>query len=247
MSRFFVNEENIQPDLIKITDKDDLKHLSKVLRHRIGDVVEISDNNEWEYKIELTEINADYAAGKILGKTAFEREPELKVTLYQGIPKQAKMELIIQKTVELGVTTVIPVFTENTVVLDKGNFDRKIERWQKIADEAVKQCRRGRIPEIENSMKFSQATKHMKENDLNIFCYEDEKKTTLKQVLRQIPRGKIKKLGLIIGPEGGFSEGECVMAAEAGAVSASLGKTVLRVETASVASLAMVMYELELD
>ena len=245
MSRFFVEEKNIKEDRIYITDKDDVKHLSKVLRHRIGDVVEISDNREFEYEIELTEIAADMACGSIISKRTFEREPYHRVTLYQGIPKQGKMELIIQKTVELGVDRIIPVFTERTVVQDKGNFGKKTERWQKIADEAVKQCRRGVIPAIENSISFEDVAEHMKSNDINIFCYEDENKTALKEILRSNDIEGCKKIGLIIGPEGGFSEKECSFITEAGALSASLGKTILRVETASVAALAMLMYELE--
>lgn len=245
MSRFFVEEKNIKEEKIYITDRDDVKHLSKVLRHRVGDVVEISDNSQYEYEIELESIESDIVVGKILNKQEFEREPALRVTLYQGIPKQGKMELIIQKTVELGVDTVIPVFTSRTVVQDKGNFGKKVDRWQKIADEAVKQCRRGVIPAVEDATTFEKALEDMQKNDMNIICYEDEKKTTLKEVLREGKASQCRTMGLIIGPEGGFSEEEVAKAVAAGAVSASLGKTILRVETASVASLAMLMYELE--
>ncbi len=245
MSRFFVDKKNIREDRIYITDKDDIKHLSKVVRHRIGDIVEISDNCETEYEIELDDMSLDSVSGRIISQNKFEREPFLRVTLYQGIPKQGKMELIIQKTTELGIDTVIPVFTQHTVVQDRGNFDKKTERWQKIADEASKQCRRGIIPIVEPAVSFDKALELMSENDLNIFCYEDERKTTLKQILRSSEALACKKVGLIIGPEGGFSESEFKMATEAGALSASLGKTVLRVETASVASMAMIMYELE--
>ena len=245
MSRFFVDKKNIKDDRIYITDKDDVKHLSKVLRHRIGDIVEISDNDEFEYEIELEGISADSAYGRIIDKRHFEREPYHRITLYQGIPKQGKMELIIQKTVELGVDRIIPVFTERTVVQDKGNFAKKTERWQKIAAEPVKQCRREIITSVEPAVSFSQLTEEIGKNDLNIFCYEDEKKTSLKEILRDERAESCRTLGLIIGPEGGFSEKEYNMITEAGAVSASLGKTVLRVETASVAAMSMVMYELE--
>ncbi|MDO4481687.1 MAG: RsmE family RNA methyltransferase [Bacillota bacterium] len=245
MSRFFVDKKNIEENRIYITDKDDVKHLSKVLRHRIGDVIEISDNDEYEYEIELESISSDSAYGKILVKRHFEREPFHRITLYQGIPKQGKMELIIQKTVELGVDRIIPVFSERTVVQDKGNFSKKTERWQKIADEAVKQCRRGIIPSVEPAVSFSDLANEIKKNDINIFCYEDEKKTSLKEILRDERIKECRTLGLIIGPEGGFSEKEYDMITSAGALSASLGRTVLRVETASVAAMAMVMYELE--
>lgn len=245
MSRFFVEKSNIEENRIHITDREDVKHLSKVLRHKIGDIVEISDNEEFEYEIELEAISNDSAYGRIIEKRPFEREPYHRVTIYQGIPKQGKMELIIQKTVELGVDNIIPVFTERTVVQDKGNFSKKIERWQKIADEAVKQCRRGIIPTIEQAIGFADLSEELNKNDLNIFCYEDEKKTSLKEILQQEGVRSCRKIGLIIGPEGGFSEKEYIMITQAGALSASLGKTILRVETASVAAMAMLMYELE--
>lgn len=245
MSRFFVEKENITEDRIDITDKDDVKHLFRVLRHKVGDIIEISDKDSMEYEMVIEAITPEQVSGRILSRQPFEREPELRVTLYQGIPKQGKMELIIQKTVELGVDTVIPVFTGRTVVQDKGNFGKKIQRWQNIADEAGKQCRRGRIPVVQEAMSLSEALEQMQENDRNLFCYEDEKKTKLKEVLRREGIGKCRKIGLIIGPEGGFSSEEAAEITSRGAVSASLGKTILRVETASVAAMAMLMYELE--
>ncbi len=247
MSRFFADKKNIFEDHIVLTDKEDVKHLSKVLRHRIGDVIEISDNDSMEYEIELTAITPEKVIGHILDAHPFEREPKTRVTLYQGIPKQSKMELIIQKTVELGVDTVLPVFTERTVVQDRGHFGKKTERWQKIASEAVKQCRRGLAPTVGPAVTLDEVRMICAENDLNLLCYEDEKQTTLKEVLRREKEKAPQKIGLIIGPEGGFSESEVRKLTEAGAVSVSLGKTILRVETASVAALAMIMYELELD
>ena len=229
-----------------ITDKEDIKHLSKVLRHKVGDVVEISDNESMEYEIALTAITPEKVIGRIVTARPFEREPETRVTLYQAVPKQSKMELIVQKSVELGVDSILPVFTERTVVQDRGNFGKKVDRWQKIASEAVKQCRRGVAPTVGPAVTLDEVRMTMGENDLNLLCYEDEGKTTIKEVLRREAPKAPKKIGLIIGPEGGFSEAEVRKLTEAGAVSVSLGKTILRVETAAVAALAMVMYELEL-
>ncbi len=247
MSRFFADKNSIYEDRIEITDREDIKHLSKVLRHRIGDVIEISDNESMEYEIELTGISPERVIGRIVKAQPFEREPRTRVTLYQGIPKQSKMELIIQKTVELGVDAVLPVFTERTVVQDRGHFDRKTERWQKIASEAVKQCRRGLAPKVGPSVTLDEVRMIMADNDLNLLCYEDERQTTIKEVLHREAKNSPRRIGLIIGPEGGFSESEVRKLTEAGAVSVSLGKTVLRVETASVAALAMIMYETELS
>ena len=247
MSRFFADKKNIKDGRIEITDREDIKHLTRVLRHRIGDVVEISDNESMEYEIELTGLSPEKVVGRILTSHPFEREPKIRVTLYQGIPKQSKMELIIQKTVELGVDSVLPMFTERTVVQDRGHFDRKTDRWQKIATEAVKQCRRGLAPKIGPAVTLDDVRMIMAENDLNLLCYEDERQTTIKEVLRKEGLTAPEKIGLISGPEGGFSEAEVRKLTEAGAVSVSLGRTVLRVETASVAALAMIMYELELE
>lgn len=248
MSRFFTDKENINNTEILITNADDVKHLSKVLRHRIGDIIEISDGESFEYTGEITEITAALVRVKILSKGGFVREPKKRVTVYQGVPKQGKMEVIVQKCTEIGAAAIVPVFTDRTVVVDKGGFGKKIDRWQRVADEAVKQCRRGIIPEVREAVKFKDLPSVMEENDLNLFCYEDEAGTTLKDVLRGLSeeeRASTVKIGLIIGPEGGFSDEEYRMITGAGARSVSLGKTILRAETAPIAALAMLMYELE--
>lgn len=253
MSRFFVDKSGVVGDEIHITNSDDIKHISKVLRLKAGDCIDVSDSAEYEYHVELTSIDKDLVVGSIQDKQSFSKEPELKVSLYQGIPKQGKMETIIQKTVELGISRIIPVFTARTVVTDKGNFGKKLDRWQKVSDEAVKQCKRGLIPQIEEPLSFSQMVERAgAEHDLVLFLYENEGKTTIKQVLRSELRqreqqgGAIRTVALIIGPEGGFSDEEAACIQDSGACCATLGKTILRTETAGMAALSMVMYELEL-
>ena len=167
------------------------------------------------------------------------------MTLFQGIPKAGKMEGIIQKSVELGVHAIVPVFMERTVVVDKGNFGKKQDRWQKISDEAVKQCKRGIIPEVGSAVKFSGMLDALPNYDLILFPYENEENRTIKDCLRQITCLP-ETVAIIIGPEGGFSDKEARMLDEAGAERVSLGKTILRTETAGPAALAMTMYELEL-
>lgn len=244
MSRFFVTPEAIGKDYIEITDKGDIKHLSKVLRLKVGDEIEVSDSSQYEYTAEIVEISPAQVLCKITDKQRCLGEPELEVTLFQGVPKQGKMETIIQKTVELGISAIVPVFTARTVVQDKGRMDNRLERWQKVSAEAVKQCGRGKIPAVEYPLTFKEMVESLKSGfDLVLFLYEDEEKTTLKDVLR----GKtgVKTVALIIGPEGGFAEEEAVVLREI-ACCASLGKTTLRTETAGMAALAMTMYELEL-
>ncbi len=245
MSKFFVEASDILESTIRITDENDRKHLQKVLRLEVGDTIGISDTVEFEYLAEIVALEKDYIETKILDKQKFAREPELKITLFQGIPKQGKMETIIQKNVELGVFGIVPVFTDRTVVVDHGNFYKKIDRWQKISDEAVKQCKRGIIPEIYKELDFDEALHELQKFDLILFPYENEDKDTIKDCLRNLTV-KPNKVGIIIGPEGGFSDQEAEKLKAMGAHCVTLGKTVLRTETAGMAAVAMTMYELEL-
>ena len=244
MSRFFVSPEKVRDNLIVIDDRDDLHHMIKVLRLSEGDEIDISDCNEWEYRAKLVYLDKEQAEARILDKQKFSAEPSIAVTLFQGIPKQGKMEFIVQKSVELGVKEIVPVFMARTVVADKGNFGKKIQRWQKVSDEAVKQCRRGIIPEVCRPMKTDDALKKFGDFDLVLFPYENESGVTIKDVLRGCEG--VKSIAVIIGPEGGFSDAEAEALVEAGGRSVSLGKTVLRTETAGMAALAMIMYEMEL-
>ena len=245
MSRFFTDASNIGDEYISITDRQDIKHLSKVLRLKEGDSVDVSDSAEWEYKAEIEEIREDEVILKITDKQKFAREPEVQVTLFQGIPKAGKMETIIQKCVELGVHAVVPVFMDRTVVVEKGNFGKKLDRWQKISDEAVKQCKRGMIPEVMEQRKFKQAVKDLQNYDLVLFPYENETGYSIKDCLRNL-KEKPENIAIIIGPEGGFSNSEVADLDEIKAEKVTLGKTILRTETAGMAALAMTMYELEL-
>lgn len=243
--RLFTDAANIGEKWIKITDKGDIRHLSKVLRLSAGDRVEVSDSAEWEYAAEILSISEDEVLLTILDKQKFAREPELQVTLFQGIPKAAKMETIIQKCVELGVYAVVPVFMDRTVVVDKGNFEKKLDRWQKTASEAVKQCKRGVVPQVMPQIKSDRLPEALADFDLILFPYENESDFSIKDCLRGLSE-KPKTVAVVIGPEGGFSDREAEMLDQAGANRVTLGKTILRTETAGMAALAMTMYELEL-
>lgn len=248
MSRFFVDPSDVTDRYIYMTDAGDLKHMKKVLRMSVGDELDISDGAAWEYHVQIESMDGDEAKLLILDKQKFAREPELQVTLYQGVPKAGKMEGIIQKCVELGVHAIVPVFMERTVVVDKGNFGKKQDRWQKISDEAVKQCKRGIIPQVGESLKFKEMVEQLSMYDLILFPYENEENLTIKDCLRSdaVQQNPPKNVCIIIGPEGGFADKEAEMLDNAGAVRVSLGKTILRTETAGLAALAMTMYELEL-
>ena len=245
MRRFFVDDQNIEESTIRITDWDDRKHMTRVLRLKTGDAICVSDTVRFEYTAEITSIEKDYIEARILDKQKFAREPELRITLFQGVPKQGKMETIIQKNVELGVYSIVPTFTDRSVVIDHGSFHKKIGRWQKIADEAVKQCKRGIIPQIRREMGFQDMINDLVNYDLTVFPYENEENYTIKEFLRSL-KEKPKKVAVIIGPEGGFSDREADELIKMGVRSVTLGRTVLRTETAGMAAIAMMMYELEL-
>lgn len=276
MSKFFVDPSAVMGAYIYMENREDLHHLGKVLRGRPGMEIDISDGDCWEYKTVLEELTEDCATLKIIDKQKFATEPVTRVTLYQGIPKAAKMETVIQKTVEMGVDTIVPVFMERTVVVEKGNFGKKLDRWQKISAEAVKQCKRGIIPRVTESYDFDRMLAELADYDMVICPYENEEGLTIKDYLRgaaaagksgrdvppdapaagqegeksaqasSCPAPQARRIGLIIGPEGGFSDGEVARLKAAGAATVTLGKTILRTETAGLAALAMIMYELEL-
>lgn len=159
----------------------------------------------------------------------------------------------MQKAVELGVNRIVPVFMKRTVVTDKGNFGKKIDRWQRVSAEAVKQCKRGIVPEVLPAVKMNDVIGGFGDFDIVLFPYENEKGLTIKDVLREFAAERQKgagtkksKIAVIIGPEGGFSDEEAEAVKSAGGISVSLGKTILRTETAGMAALSMIMYELEL-
>lgn len=245
MSRFFVTPDMVGDKSILITSKSDIQHMTKVLRLREGVEIDISDSEAWEYKCRIEYMDKNEVEAVILDKQKFAREPEVKVTLFQGVPKQSKMDLIVQKTVELGVSKVVPVFMDRTVISDKGRIDKKIERYNTIGAEAAKQCQRGTLPVVTSPLEFKDMVKEIENFDLVLFPYENESKTSMKDVLRNLDE-KPKSVAVIIGPEGGFSDSEAELLKQCDTSCVSLGKTILRTETAGIVAISMVMYELEM-
>lgn len=243
MHRFFVSREMIRGNDISILGED-VVHISKVLRLRTGDRITVSDGEDYEYLCQISCIDKKTVICDIIEKSRFLTEAPVKVHLYQGIPKAAKMDLIVQKCTELGIDTIIPVDTERVVIKlgndrDTGN---KIIRWRRIAEEASKQSSRGRIPSILEPIGYGEAAGSIRDYDLAIIPYEKENKTSLKQILKG--KNNINKIAIFIGPEGGFSEDEVDMAEREGAFPVTLGPRILRTETAGFACLSILMYEL---
>ncbi len=252
MGKIFVSPGEISDATIDITNAGDVHHLTRVLRVKCGDKLEISDGVKWEYLTSIQQIEKDRVICRIEDRQAHAREPKTRVTLYQGFPKASKMDTIIQKCVELGVNEIVPVYMDRSIVTDTGKGEKKLERWQKIADEAATQCRRGMRPNVKLPAAFEKTLNSIVKHKFIILPYENEEGRTLKDALRDFKNreGDAAEEGadiaVIIGPEGGFSDREVETLKEAGADCVSLGKTILRTETAGMAALSMIMYELEL-
>ncbi|MDR2771765.1 MAG: 16S rRNA (uracil(1498)-N(3))-methyltransferase [Clostridiales Family XIII bacterium] len=244
MNRFFADENQISGNEIRIVSPQDVKHLTRVLRAVRGERIEVSDSAEWEYETEFLRLEDGAAVLRILNRQRFAREPGLKVALFQGLPKAAKMDAIIQKSVELGVAEIFPVACVRSVLAGEAVSTQKLARWRKIAAEAAKQCRRGLTPTVHSVLSFDAALSAMRGYDLMLFPYENETERSLKSCLRGLS-ARPGSVALIIGPEGGFSAEEAASPVAAGAVSVSLGGTILRTETAGPAAVAMLMYEFE--
>lgn len=241
MNRFFLEPGQIQGDCARMTGTD-VKHMGKVLRLSPGDTVILCDGAGMDYLARLETLDKEEARLSILDRTPSHTEPRCKVTLYQGLPKAGKMELLLQKCVELGLYALCPVQAARSVVrLSPEEFEKKRPRYQRVAYEAAKQARRGIIPEVYPLATF--ATADFSRHDLLLLAYEEEHGVSLKSILRS--QETAQDIGLIIGPEGGFAEEEAALLIKKGAKSLSLGPRILRTETAGMAALAMILYELE--
>lgn len=242
MPKFFVEPEKIDGNTVVI-DTEDVNHIRKVLRMNVGDKLNICDSCGWDYETEILSITDKNISCAILDKRKSDTEPELQVVLYQALPKASKMEYIIQKTVELGISKIVPVSTSRCVVKieNKKDGEKKQTRWQKIAEAAAKQSGRGIIPQVSAPISFDQAVEELAACDLSFVLYECEEDNTIKTELKDI--SSKKKVGFIIGPEGGFSPLEIDKLKAKGINAVTLGRRILRTETAGEAVLTMIMYE----
>lgn len=246
MYKFFVDEENIQEEYINITG-DDVNHIKNVLRLQVGEKISVSNKNETEYICTIDQVLNDLIRARIVDYNRDFGELSTKITLYQGFPKSDKFELIIQKVVELGACTIVPVITQRTIVkLDEKKEAKKIERYNAIAEAAAKQSKRGIIPTVTNVISFKEAIKQCKELSMNIIPYEEAIGIeNTKEIVKNI-KGK-ESLGIFIGPEGGFSKEEITLAMDSGVIPITLGHRILRTETAPITAMSIIMFELEED
>ena len=248
MPKFFVKNEQIQKDIIKVSDSD-VNHIKNVLRANLGDKIQICDvSNSQDYLCEIVEIKNDTIDCKIINRLESNSESNVQVSIFQGIPKSEKMELIIQKSVELGVYNIIPTEMNRCIVkLDDKDKNKKMQRWQKISEVAAKQCGRNIIPEIRPIINLKNICNLMQEYDIVLVAYEQEEINKLKFEIQKLKEKNLKKykIAIVIGPEGGIEEKEIEMLKGKGAKVVTLGKRILRTETVAFNILSILMYELE--
>lgn len=247
MNRFFVDMDGREAGTSITLTGGDVNHIRNVLRLKPGEQILISDGRGRDYYCRISDIDGEYVVADIEDVCDNFAELPVEVTLFQGYPKSDKMDLIVQKMVELGVHRIVPVFTARTVVkLDAKKAAKKTERYNLIAESAAKQSGRGLIPEVLTPVTFAHAIEMASELDMNIIPYEEaEGLEYSRKVLSEI-HGK-KSLGIFIGPEGGFSRDEVEQAMAAGAKSITLGHRILRTETAGLAVMSIVMFEIDRD
>lgn len=243
MHKFFVEDNQIKDNKIKIINND-YNHIVNVLRMKKEDNILITNKNTLEtYNCKIEQINSSEVVCNIISVENKEVEMNVKVDIFQGLPKADKMEYIIQKCVELGVHKIVPVNMKYCVAKIKDE-DKKNIRWNTISEVAAKQCKRNLIPKIEKSINMANLYNEIKNYDLAIVAYENEDNTTIKNVLQE--NKNVKSIAVIIGPEGGISSDEIDSLKNLGVKIVSLGNRILRTETASIVALSMIVYEFEL-
>lgn len=244
MHHFFVTPEQVQENHIYISGSD-VNHMKNVLRMKIGEELQVSDGNNKKYLCEIASMTANEVCVTILEEQGADTELPSKIYLFQGLPKSDKMELIVQKAVELGAYEIIPVATKRAVVkLDDKKASKKTERWNSISEGAAKQSGRSVIPEVKQVMSYKEALAYAKQLDVILIPYElAEGMKETKEIISSIEGGQ--SVGIFIGPEGGFDVAEVELAIESGAKAITLGKRILRTETAGLTTLSILMYHLE--
>lgn len=244
MNHFFVAPEQITDGYCRITGPD-VNHIRNVLRMKPGERIGVRDGISRSYICELMEIGSEEISARIVKTDEVGSELAARIYLFQGLPKADKMELIIQKSVELGVHEIVPMETRRAVVrLDEKKAESRCRRWNAIAESAAKQCGRLMIPRVSPVCRFAEAVRRAAAMERALIPYEcaDDMARTRGLIASLRPGMQI---GILIGPEGGFEKEEVEMAAEAGIVPVTLGRRILRTETAGLAALSILMFQLE--
>ena len=244
MHHFFVTPDQVRDGRIYI-DGSDVNHIKNVLRMRIGETLKISDGNNKRYLCQIETMTSDEVCAVIMEEQSQDTELPSRIVLFQGLPKGDKMELIVQKAVELGAYEIVPVATRRSVVkLDAKKASKKVERWNSIAESGAKQSGRNVIPKVTDVLSFKEAVLYAKKLDVVLIPYElAEGMSKTREIISGIKPGQ--SIGVFIGPEGGFEAEEVAFAMHEGAAPVTLGKRILRTETAGLTTLSVLMYHLE--
>ena len=245
MYKFFIQNSQIQNNQV-IINGEDVNHIKNVLRLNKKEKIIVCNKETCKsYIAELDSITKEEVICNIVEEKLVSTEPAVNIDLFQGLPKSDKMEHIIQKTTELGVKRIYPVIMERCVVkIDKKDESKKIVRWQKIAESAAKQSKRDFIPKVENIINLENICKILPKYDIILLAYENEDSNTLKQELQKIKKQNAN-IGVVVGPEGGFTKNEVNILETAGAKCVTLGKRILRTETAPIVLLSNIIYEFD--
>ena len=243
MYHFFVEEEQVNGENAYIKGSD-VNHIVNVLRMKVGEELLISVKGDWDYLCKIEKTSSDRVDLKVL-ESMEQRELPVKITLLQGIPKSDKLEMIIQKAIELGVSEIIPVKTKRVVVkIDEKKVDTKVNRWNAIAESAAKQSKRSIIPKVFEPMSIDNALEIVKDFGVKLIPYENaDGIDKTRKILDNMD--KTKNIAVFIGPEGGFEESEVERIKNSGFEVITLGKRILRTETAGLALLSNIMIRLE--
>ncbi|AOZ91738.1 RsmE family RNA methyltransferase [Paenibacillus crassostreae] len=247
MQRYFVPVEQFMENTVEITG-DDARHITRVMRGKAGDKIFVSDGVSREALVELDLLEQGLVTANIIEHLDMLQEARVKVTVAQSLPKGDKMETVIQKCTEIGAVSFVPFLSQRTIVqYDAKKEEKRLDRWRKIIKEAAEQSHRNIVPTIESPLTWSQLMKSFSEYDAVYFCYEKEHGLQLRDALTSfipsVEASGTPKVLLIVGPEGGFTEEECLKAEEAGAVSVGLGRRILRCETAGMVALTCILYD----
>ena len=252
MPRFFVRKNQIENGMIAILG-DDAHHISRSLRMAKGDSIIVCDMQKTEYDCTLEEFLPDRVLARITEQRQTETETPYKVTLYQALPKGEKLDSIIQKSVECGVSSIVTFNSERCIAKEKGDEENKLKRRNRIAEEAAQQSGRGVVPPVMPTQSFGAMLRGASSADIALFCYEGDGTQSLKSVLEdkkafidEVCAQREIELSIVIGSEGGFSLAEVEKAKNAGMIPVGLGKRILRTETASSFVLSCLVYALEM-
>lgn len=245
MVRFFVNTNDITDNIITIKDKD-AYHIARSLRMAVGDEISVCDECGAVYLACLTKIRDEECYAEITSKVETSTESPVEITLYMAYPKGDKLETIVQKSVELGASVIVPFESSRCIKRPaEDKLDKITDRLNRIAEEAAKQCKRSKLPSVERMIKFSELQRQINSYDLTLFCYEGEGTESLKSVLNKYKK-QSGRIAVIVGSEGGFSEAEAESITDKGARCVNLGPRILRCETAPDYCLAAISYHFEL-